>query len=45
MVTVTCVVALGIDTDLVALCCTFSTFIDVCVVEWRGAKGARLEIK
>ena len=31
MVTVTCVVALGIDTDLVALCCTFSTFIDICV--------------
>ena len=40
MATVTCVVALGIDTDLVALCCAFSTFIDICVEDWRRAKEA-----
>ena len=38
MATVTCVVALGIDTDLFALCCAFSTFTDICIEGWRRAK-------
>ena len=39
MVTITRVVALGIDTDLVALCCAFSTFINICVESRSRAKG------